>query len=62
MSDQKLPPLPKEALDGESERTELNFPRHSHKPVYIGNNTIKCPCGSGWTGPNIETLLKAFNS
>lgn len=64
MPDQKgnpLPPLTKNDLDGESEKVDLAFPRHSHKPVYIGDNTIKCPCGAGWSGPNIEALLKAFS-
>ena len=59
---QSLPPLPKEALDGDSERIELAFPKHSHKPVFVGDNTIKCTCGAGWSGPNIESLLKAFSA
>lgn len=56
-----LPPLDKEAFDGESEKIELKFPKHSHQPTFIGNSTIKCDCGAGWSGPQIEKLLKAFS-
>lgn len=53
-----LPPLDKEAFDGEKERIELNFKRCFHKSVDIVNNELRCTCGAGWSGPNIAHLYK----
>ena len=61
----KMPPLTGEALDGE--RYEAPIPRdiplpkkctHKGKVKLISSTEIRCACGSGWSGPNINQLYE----
>ena len=67
MSDKpKLPPLDKEALDGESEEAKIHRDEPmlkvcNHRGIQLVSSTeIKCPCGAGWTGPDIQRLYELF--
>lgn len=57
----KLPPLPSD-LDKEyeavKETTELKFPKCRHKEVRVLENELRCKCGAGWSGPNIDQLYR----
>jgi len=57
-----LDPLPNEAFDGEKYITELKPSDHKHKFVKISSNEIRCSCGAGYSGSNIDTLLKLFDN
>lgn len=64
----KLPPLPKEVLDGETYEApiprDLPLPKScTHKDVKIISSTeIRCSCSSGWTGDGVYKLYQAFKS
>ncbi len=52
-----LPPIPDEAFDGNKEKTELKFPKCSHKNArLIDAHTVRCSCGACWTGPDAKVL------
>ena len=60
----KLPPLSKDAFDGE--HFEALIPRdeslpkqctHKGKVTLISSTEIRCKCGTGWNGANITKLL-----
>ena len=63
-----LPPLPKDAFDGETESAEI--PAQSpipscpsnHKTVSFdrAKNELRCTCGAAWTGYGLETLYKTL--
>lgn len=56
---QVLPPLPKESLDGVSERTELVFTKCKHELEVVTSTHVRCKkCGVGWTGPGAYQLCK----
>jgi len=57
-----LDPLPNEAFDGEKYSVELKPNDHKHKYVKMSPTEIRCNCGSGFTGSNIDTLLKLFDN
>ena len=59
---QKLPPLSEEAFDGQNYKTELRFNKCSHKDVQIVGNELRCKCGAGWSGPQINKLYEAFKA
>jgi hypothetical protein len=45
-----------------TESSDVSPYRCDHKgKVKIINNMLRCQCGAGWGGPNIETLLNIFN-
>lgn len=60
--DDKLPPIPQGAYDGEKYEAPIArdnpLPKKcSHKGVKIISSTeLKCVCGTGWSGPNIHQL------
>lgn len=62
-----LPPIPKEAFDGEKAQAAIpkDKPmekRCTHKQVKLLSSTeLKCECGSGWSGPNIVQLYKLLS-
>lgn len=57
-----LPPLPEEVLDGEKESADFVFTKCNHKKAYFDKDkrVLRCPCGAGWSGPNLHVLLKHF--
>lgn len=64
MGKNNLPPLPPsndEFWDGEKYSTELKQDNHKCKFVKINSNEIRCSCGRGFIGPNIDTLLNLFD-
>lgn len=40
-----------ELYEAKEEKTEINFPKCSHKETTIIDGWLKCKCGAGWTGP-----------
>jgi len=65
MKDYKLPPLPKETFDGE--HFESPIPRdtplpkrcsHKGKVTLISSTELRCQCGTGYMGSNIQELYK----
>lgn len=61
----KLPPLPND-LDKEyeavKETVELKFPKCKHKEVRVLDSELRCKCGAGWKGPNMNTLYELFKN
>lgn len=63
---QPLPPLPKEVYDGE--HYEAPIPKDQKMPKKCNHKGVKlisaielrCECGSGWSGPNIQQLYELF--
>lgn len=64
----KLPPLSKEAFDGE--HFEALIPRdeslekkctHKGKVTLISSTELRCKCGTGWNGANISLLYKLLS-
>ena len=50
-------------FEAHSESRELSKERCDHKnKVKIENGMLKCQCGSGWQGPEIETLYKLLTT
>lgn len=57
----KLPPIPEETFDGEKYSIELKTTKCSHKQMKLINpREIRCSCGIGYTGMNVQELLKLF--
>jgi len=57
-----LDPLPNETFDGEKYSVELKPSEHKHKYIKISPSEIRCNCGSGFNGSNIDTLLRFFDN
>mgnify|MGYP007100082228 CR=1 FL=1 len=58
----KLPPLLDEAFDGEKHTIEIKETRCSHVVNLVSSIEAKCvKCGVGWTGNNINEIVKFFN-
>ena len=57
-----LDPLPPDAFDGVKYTVELKPFDHKHKFVKINPSEIRCSCGAGHTGSNIDTLLKLLTT
>lgn len=56
-----LDDLPQEVFDGAKYTTELKPSDHKHKFKKISSNEIRCDCGVGYSGNNIEMLVKLFD-
>jgi hypothetical protein len=59
-----LPPMPPsddEFWDGEKFSTEIKQTEHKHKFVKINPTEIRCECGAGYSGSNIDIILKLFD-
>lgn len=60
-----LPPLPPsndEFWEGEKFSAELKPTEHKHKYSKVSPTEIRCSCGSGYSGSNIDTLLKLLTT
>jgi len=59
----KLPPLPPEAFDGDHQSTTIpkDLPKCKHEKVSFVNGELRCPCGSAWTGANLDSLYKILH-
>lgn len=57
-----LDPIQDESFDGEKYQVELKPSDHKCKFVKISPNEIRCPCGKGYSGSNIDTLLKLLTT
>lgn len=65
MEKNKLPPLPPsndEFWDGEKYSVEVKPSDHKHKFVKVSLNEIRCSCGAGYSGSNIDTLLNLLTT
>lgn len=60
-SKEPLPPLPDDAFDGERQSTTVNFQKCTHSKIYFQNGELKCPCGVGFRGPNLNELYKLLH-
>lgn len=61
---ENLPPLPPskdEFWDGEKYSVELKEDGHKCKFKKISSTEIRCDCGRGYTGNNIDMLLNLFD-
>lgn len=58
----QLPPLPKEAFDGDTQEVTLVDKKCLHKNVKHDGNALNCSCGASWTGPDIHILYKLLTS
>jgi len=47
-------------FDSFRESKEVNFKRCKHKKAKVVNNELRCPCGSAWSGPRLNELVKAL--
>jgi hypothetical protein len=56
-----LDPIAPETFDGAKYTTELKPSDHKCKFIKISSNEIRCVCGRGFVGNNIDTLLKLFD-
>lgn len=56
-----LDPIPTEAFDGEKYSVELKKNDHVHKFTKINPSEIRCDCGVGYQGNNIDMLLELFD-
>lgn len=51
-----------QAYETHLEEKEHNFKQCDHKgKVKIINGTLKCSCGAGWSGPQLNVLFDFFN-
>lgn len=57
-----LDPLPNEVYDGEKYSVELKPLNHKHKFTKVSSTEIRCGCGAGYSGSNIDTLLKLLTT
>lgn len=60
-----LPPLPPSNdpfWDGEKFSTEVVKTDHKHKFTKVSPTEIRCGCGVGHSGSNIDTLLKLLTT
>jgi hypothetical protein len=56
-----LDPIEPEAFDGNKYSIQLEPTDHKHVFTKISSNEIRCNCGVGFSGSNIDTLLKLFD-
>jgi hypothetical protein len=56
-----LDPIPEETFDGEKYTTELKKSDHVHKFYKVSSVEIKCNCGVGYVGSNVDILLQTFD-
>lgn len=42
------------------ETTEVEIDECPHLDIEVRQNTLRCRCGAGWSGPNIQALYKAL--
>lgn len=49
------------SFDGNKYSIQLEPTDHKHTFTKISSNEIRCGCGVGFTGNNIDTLLKLFD-
>jgi hypothetical protein len=56
-----LDPLEPEAFDGAKYSIQLEPIDHKHIFKKISSTEIKCNCGVGYSGNNIDTLLNIFD-
>lgn len=55
----KLPPLPKEAFDGESYSTKIEHVKCNHDDLVLGDGTLNCrKCHAGWMGHDVYKLYE----
>ena len=57
--------LAKETRDfkARSEKTDLPLRNCDHKgKVKMVGNELRCSCGTGWSGPNVEKLFDLLNT
>jgi len=57
-----LDPIVDSAFDGAKYTTELKKSDHTHKFKKINPNEIRCDCGCGYFGNNIDMLLELFDN
>jgi len=57
----KLDPIPNDKFDGAKYTTELKKSDHVCHFKKISANEIRCDCGKGYTGNNIDFLLELFD-
>ena len=57
-----LDPIQDESFDGEKFSVELKPSNHKCKFKKITTTEIRCDCGRGYTGNNIDLLLKLFDN
>lgn len=57
-----LDPIPDESFDGAKYSIKLEPSDHKHKFTKINSNEVRCGCGVGFVGNNIDTLLKLFDN
>lgn len=62
---QKLPPIPKDAFDGEKYESPVPKDKplekrckHKGKVALMSSTEIKCQCGTGWSGSNVKQLFE----
>ena len=56
-----LPDIIPEAFDGAKYSIRLEPTDHKCKFEKINSNEIRCGCGKGYLGSNIDTLLNLFD-
>ena len=58
-----LPPLPNDVFDGEHQSVTIpkDLPKCTHSKVSFVNGELRCPCGSSWSGPNLDALYKILH-
>jgi len=61
-SGEQLDPLLDSAYDGAKYSIQLEPLTHKCQFTKIASNEIRCSCGKGYTGTNIDTLLGAFDN
>lgn len=59
-SENKLPPLPDEAFDGEKYSVEVKTSKCNHDVTLKDNKIICKQCGAIWQGPQLARLYEAF--
>lgn len=58
----QLPPIEEDTFDGEKHKVEIKEKRCQHVLELVGSIEAKCSrCGAGWTGNNIQELVRLIN-
>lgn len=57
----ELDPIEDTSFDGAKYSIQLEPTDHKHIFKKINSTEIRCNCGVGFTGNNIDTLLKIFD-
>jgi len=64
-SDNKIDPID-ESIDKELnphiEKTNVELKRCEHKNVKLVDGEIRCSCGAGWSGKNIQRLYEEIQN